>query len=97
MSNAPERIWVTEQPKTRRHPDGGLHVCSVKEKGQEYIRRNAITPAMAAEVLDEWLNSENPNARMVAGMFDGLRKAKGSDFDRMCAALRAIATQGEEQ
>ena len=88
MTDAPERIWVNNDGNTQTW----LDVMNNKHR-VEYIRRDAITPAMAAEVLDEWLNSETPNARMVAAMFDGLRKAKGSDFDRMCAALRAIATQ----
>ena len=83
MSNAPERIWLGAANEDNERefwedPDEG---------GTEFIRRDAITPAMAAEVLIDEINrpgtnEEKPDWRWL-GRLD-------------MPSLRAIATQEEK-
>lgn len=97
-------VWEIDGRSFVRAPgdSGGRHVgetigdakllafSELSERILSALSLAPVTPQKAAEVLHVWLNSEMPNARMVAAMFDGLRKTPGDDFDKMCAALKAI-------
>lgn len=43
MSKAPDRIWITEQPITKAHPQGGFCASAVKDKGLEYVPASKVT------------------------------------------------------
>ena len=102
MSNAPERIWVTGTENTGSWNSTRATIRGVDEV--EYIRRDAITPAMAAEVLlaNRWAGYGNRNAMNAVVEFihqeTGRVPFPFSFYDGVLqAAFRAIAAQGEEQ
>lgn len=65
------------------------------ECAEKHALAAALTPAEAAKVLDEWLHSDMPNVRQVVAFFKPLPKDKDI-FEKVVAALRAIAQEGGE-
>lgn len=59
-NTTPHKLWITEQPITKQHPQGGLHVCDVKNKGVEYILNTPEDMAAAGYVPADQVVSVNP-------------------------------------
>ncbi len=81
MSEAPKRIWVESgdyETDAYEHPEYG---------GDEYIRRDAITPEMAAEVL---LKSVRAKDLAIEAMRPGTLVGRDICHYRWRSALLAI-------
>jgi hypothetical protein len=90
MSNAPERIWVDPY---QAYTWSAVNIEDPREI--EYIRRDAIIPAMAADLVT-LLMTTNAWQEDNAEMLDEAEK-QGRWFASMLFVLRAIAAQEEEQ